>query len=316
MTTPQPLPPRIDNGNPIAVSVVIATYNMGQFIEQAIDSVLAQIDFEPEIIVVDDGSTDGTADLLRRYDHNERVKIILQENLGQPKAKNSGILAARGKFIAFCDADDYWQPNKLALQLPIMTDESVGVVYSSTLQLFPDGTMRTGPTVNMSRGRVLNELFQSNFIPFGTAVVRRECFETCGIFDESRQMGIDWELWLRIAQTWAFEYVDEPTYVYRIWPGQMSNNWRERYTSTLETMQRFLQDNPGLLSENVVAAAYADTHVNHARQHLEHTEYLAAIQLIAEAIKRKPFFVPAWKLLLKTAIRASRNRRRNGTNSS
>ncbi|MEI2420365.1 glycosyltransferase family A protein, partial [Arthrospira platensis SPKY2] len=114
---------------------VIATYNMGAHVAQAVQSVLDETDIDLEVVVVDDGSTDDTQAVLEAFRNDSRVRLIVQENRGQPKAKNAGLLATRGRFVAFCDTDDYWLPGKLGRQLPLMDDPSVGVVYSPVLRL-------------------------------------------------------------------------------------------------------------------------------------------------------------------------------------
>jgi glycosyltransferase involved in cell wall biosynthesis len=176
-------------GNP-EVSVIIATYNMGQHVGQAIASVLAQQGHELEVIVVDDGSTDTTPRALEEFADEPRVRVLTQQNQGQPKAKNAGLRAARGRYIAFCDADDYWLPNKLDRQIPLLEQNSaVGVVYSTIVRLEPDGSLRSRASRPMFKGSVLEEMFVRNIVPFGTALVRRECFDQVGGFDESIPYG-------------------------------------------------------------------------------------------------------------------------------
>ena len=96
------------------VSVVTASFNMGQYVCQAVDSVLSQVYPNLQVIVVNDGSTDDTKERLSRYHQDQRVEIIHQENQGQTVAKNRGLEAATGKYIGFCDADNVWLPNKLS----------------------------------------------------------------------------------------------------------------------------------------------------------------------------------------------------------
>ena len=152
------------------VSVVIATYNMGAYIHQAVASVLAQQDSDLEVVVVDDGSEDNTQEALRAFADEPRVRVLSQENQGQPKAKNAGIRAARGRYIAFCDADDYWLPQKLSLQLPLLkTNPRVGVVYSAISTLEADGELRSRKDRPFYRGDVLETMFLRNIIPFGPA---------------------------------------------------------------------------------------------------------------------------------------------------
>src|SRR5262249_37100539 len=222
------------------VSVVIATYNCAAYLGQAIDSVLAQTYRNVEVLVVDDGSTDDTAAVLARYMSDPRVHVHRQTNAGQTSAKNRGIAAARGEFVGFCDADDAWLPDKLAVQIPAFArSERIAVVYSRATTITPDGKpIQAGPRpVPYVSGRITADLFKSNVVPFGTAVVRRSCLIEMGAFDERYRMGIDWELWLRLSTRYEFLFVDEITYLYRIWPGQMSTNWRGRYDAAFEIMR-------------------------------------------------------------------------------
>ena len=210
------------------VSVVIATYNMARYLPEAVDSVLAQQKWDNlEVVIVDDGSEDDTEDRMVRYSNDPRVRYIRTENRGQPKAKNRGIAEARGEFIAFCDADDIWQPDKLARQMPEFRDKDVGVVYSEVAYINDQGfSLPKEPSTDRESGWVTSHLVIKNFIPFGTAVMRRACIDRHGGFDENLPMGIDWDLWLRFSVAWKFMYVPEVTYLYRIWPGQMSKNYR------------------------------------------------------------------------------------------
>jgi glycosyltransferase involved in cell wall biosynthesis/peptidoglycan/xylan/chitin deacetylase (PgdA/CDA1 family) len=289
------------------VSVIIATYNMGQHVGQAITSVLAQQGHELEVIVVDDGSTDTTPRALEEFADEPRVRVLTQQNQGQPKAKNAGLRAARGRYIAFCDADDYWLPNKLDRQIPLLEQNAaVGVVYSTIVRLEPDGCLRPQASRPLLRSNVLQEMFVRNIVPFGTALVRRECFDQVGGFDESIPMGIDWDLWLRIATRWEFDVVAEPTYVYRIWEGQMSHNWRGRYDCALRIMERFLVTHPGLVSKEVIATAYADTYTNLARAHFGHRGFGASLPYLKRALTHRPLFWPAWRFLLEASLRGIR----------
>lgn len=281
------------------VSVVIATYNMGQFVAQAVRSILDQQGTDLEVIVVDDGSTDDTQTVLKAFEDEPRVRVIRQANQGQSRAKNAGIQASLGHYIAFCDADDYWLPDKLALQLPLFErNPRVGVVCSSTLFMDPDGSLYPHPDLRLVRGDVLEDMFVRNIIPFGTAVVRRECIQEVGAFDESIPMGIDWDLWLRVAAHWEFDYTPEETYVYRIWEGQMSKNWRGRYECALTIMSNFLKQHPARLPRHVIATAYADTYTNLAREELRHIGMHACASTVRRALRHRISFWPAWRLLL------------------
>jgi len=283
------------------VSVVIATYNMGQYLPLAIDSVLAQTWSNLEVVVVDDGSKDDTSEKMTKYESDSRVRYFPTENQGQPKAKNRGLQEAQGGFIAFCDADDLWKPEKLEIQMPHFEDPDVGVVYSevSYIDQHGDPLDKEIPYQRHS-GMVTDKLVIKNFVPFGTAVFRRSCMEGHGKFDESLPMGIDWDLWLRYSMAWRFHYVPEATYIYRIWPGQMSKNYRGRYENAFLILEKFLEANPDSLPQAVKAKAWADMYVGRGMS-LANSEHLFVQPLkdVLTGLRYNWLFLPGWKALVK-----------------
>lgn len=288
------------------VSIVIATYNMGGYIESAIDSILKQSYQNFELIVVDDGSADDTEQRMSAYRDNAKIKYIKQENQGQPKAKNRGLKETTGTYVAFCDADDLWEPNKLELQVACFgKDPDIGVVYSDVSYIDGNGVPieKDKPYVRYS-GFVTEQLILKNFIPFGTALVKKKCFETHGCFDEALPMGIDWDLWLRFSLDYKFHYLNEETYIYRIWPGQMSSNYRGRYKNAFLIMNKFITNHPGAIKKKIINEAWADTYTNLALA-IKHAENLFKepfLNLI-KALKYDPFFIPAWKGLVKLFLK-------------
>ena len=295
------------------VSVVIATYNCAEYLAQAIDSVLAQTYPNLEVQVVDDGSSDHTKAVLSRYRADPRVHCHEQANAGQTSAKNRGIRESTGEFIAFCDADDIWLPHKLAVQIPVFAGrDRLAVVYSRVAAISPDGKRLTGPRIDhYVSGRITEALFKTNIVPFGTAVIRRACLQEMGSFDERYRMGIDWELWLRLSTHYEFHFVDEVTYLYRIWPGQMSRNWWGRYEAAFRIMQAFLAQNPGVVRASVVRDAWADCFVMRARvRAAQSQEYFPAMVDLLRALRFRPTSTQAWKsmaFVLSTAVGSRRS---------
>jgi len=290
------------------VSVVIATYNMAQYLGEAIQSVLNQTFGDLDVHVVDDGSTDETRDVVTTLSSDKRLKYYWQPNSGQTKAKNLGITSSCGEFVAFCDADDLWLPNKLEMQLPLFDAATVGVVYSRSQRILASGQHVQDEEGNprFFSGSVTPELFKRNFIPFGTAVVRRSCLQEFGNFDERYRMGIDWDLWLKISTRYDIRFLDRHTYLYRVWPGQMSTNWRGRYESAFRIMESFLTRYPSLLRREVINEAYADCYAERARlRALRDGEYLNGIGDALRAIYIKPLYLPAWKVLGRILITAA-----------
>ena len=286
------------------VSVVIATYNMGQYLPDAVKSILAQSWRNFEIIIVDDGSTDDTEERIRELSDDPRVRYIPTENRGQPKAKNRGLAEAKGDFIAFCDADDLWSPDKLTVQMPHFENEAVGVVYSEVSYIDQDGhpISKEIPYPRHS-GTVTEHLVIKNFVPFGTAVIRRACLDRNGMFDEALPMGIDWDLWLRYSVDWQFQYAPEVTYIYRIWPGQMSNNYRGRYDNAFRILNKFVESNPGVIPKKLKARAWADMYVSRG-MHIANAEnaFIEPCRDMFKALRCNLLCLEAWKSLIKICL--------------
>jgi glycosyltransferase involved in cell wall biosynthesis len=286
------------------VSVVIATYNMGQYLAQAVDSILQQTWANLEIVVVDDGSKDNTSDVMDRYKNEPKVIYVKNENQGQPKAKNCGIKRTTGEFIAFCDADDLWEPNKLELQIPLFSHPKIGIVYSEVSHIDENNERYLrAPNEKRYAGKVTDYLLIENFVPFGTAVIRRACVEKNGIFDEQFRMGIDWDLWLRYSLDWDFAYLPEKTYVYRVWSGQMSNNYRGRYEHAFRILNHFIKNYGAQLNARRVSTAIADIYVNQAIAIAQHEKkFIEPLNDIITGLKHDPFYFYGWKSLLKLLL--------------
>lgn len=249
------------------VSAVITTYNYGHFLAQAIESVLGQTYKNIELIIVNDGSTDNTDEVVRIYLSDSRVSYLKQANLGQSRAKNAGIEKARGDYVAFLDGDDQWLPEKLALQLPLFgKDPSIGVVYSRMRCINEDGSPRKANLLKPCSGWVTDKLIIDNFVPFSSSVVKRECFDKCAAMDEGLIASVDWDLWLRLSRGYKFDYVNRPLVCYRVGHrGQMSGNQELRIAQSDLIMNRFISSNPGAVSGKALKKARCYTYRNRAR---------------------------------------------------
>jgi len=290
------------------VSVVIATYNMAQYVSEAVQSVLQQTFTDLEVHVIDDGSSDGTEAVIAPLLSDKRMFYHRQNNFGQTKAKNNGLKHCRGDFVGFCDADDVWLPHKIERQLQVLrADDDIGAVYTRNRMMLQSGQpVQEKDDVGLYfSGWITEELFKRNFISFGTVLARRRCLEEFGGFNESYRMGIDWDLWLRMSTRYKIEFLDEVTYLYRVWPGQMSNNWRGRYDHAFRIMEDFLREHGAAVSRAVVKEAYADSFTQRGRLRATFSgEYLAGLGDMLHALRWKPDFMPAWKSILRIALLA------------
>jgi len=294
-----------DKANQNLVSVVMAAYNAEDYVGAAIGSVLKQSYADLELIVVNDGSTDRTAEKIEKYLVDSRVRLITQNNAGQTIAKNRGIEEAQGAYIGFCDADDLWHEEKLEKQLSkIKSDESLAVVYSDTFLIDEKGSsVASSEEVPIYEGNLLEKLLYSNFIPFGTVLVRSSCLSEIGGFNERYRMGIDWDLWLRISTRWKISGVPEKLYYYRQWQGQMSRNYDGRYLGALE-MKEFRQNHPGYAPKNIYVGATSDIYANYAYHVSLYEGYpLKLFVLIAKSIAWSPFRLATHKRVARALLK-------------
>jgi glycosyltransferase involved in cell wall biosynthesis len=208
------------------VTVIIPAYNAARFIRPTIDSVLDQTFQDFEFLVVDDGSTDETADVVRAY--GTRIRYLWKPNGGQSSSRNVGIREARGEFIAFLDHDDLWYPEKLARQVALMqASPSLGVVTTGSVLFDDQGDLETEiPVLPESSGpALLARLLLGNVIGSCSKVlVRAACFRELGAFDEELRMAEDWEMWYRIATRYDIVAIPEPLIRYRIHAGNFSSS--------------------------------------------------------------------------------------------
>ncbi len=208
-----------------AVSVVIPTYNRRGLLPRALNSVLSQIHPAREIIVVDDGSTDGTADMVRtKY---PQVKLIVQENRGVSAARNAGILCAGGEWLAFLDSDDEWLPKKLGRQLRLLDSHpEMKICHSGEIWLRQGRKISQKKKHRKPSGWIFQECLPLCAISPSSALIHGEIFKSAGLFDESLPACEDYDMWLRVSIRYEVFCVEEPlTIKHGGHPGQLSSQW-------------------------------------------------------------------------------------------
>jgi glycosyltransferase involved in cell wall biosynthesis len=209
-----------------SVSVIVPMYNTRDYVGATLDSVLAQTFPDFEVIVVDDGSTDGCTEIVAEYvARDPRITCIRQNNAGLAAARNVGIAAARGTAIAFLDSDDLWLPEKLARQLPLVTGNTV--VHADAYVFIdgePVGETRLSDVADSPDGaETFESLLEQNRIGVLTAVVPRDLLLAHGCFDSALRSCEDYDLWLRLAAAGiTFRALVEPLAAYRRRKGALS----------------------------------------------------------------------------------------------
>lgn len=216
------------------VSVVIPTYNREKVLGRAIHSVLNQTFEDIELIVVDDCSIDGTKELVDGFEDSRVVYIRHETNQGGAAARNTGISAARGEFIAFQDSDAEWMLDKLETQMKVIfTGEAEeNVVYTAFLWVKDNKASYIPEDERAQReGDILRQLLKRNFVDTATVVVRKRCFEKVGLFDESLPRYQDWDLFIRLAQHYDFKFVDAPLVISHFMPDSISTDNKAAITA-------------------------------------------------------------------------------------
>lgn len=194
------------------ISVIIPTYNRAWTLRAAMDSVLAQEYPSFELLVIDDGSTDETPELLREY--GSRIRIFRQPNRGVSAARNRGIAAARGSLIAFLDSDDRWLPGKLAAQAAFFAANPDALICQ-TEELWVRNGVRVNPRRRHQKrsGIIFEPSLALCLVSPSAVMVRRRLFDEFGLFDESLPACEDYDLWLRVSRKYPVHLIETPLIV-------------------------------------------------------------------------------------------------------
>jgi glycosyltransferase involved in cell wall biosynthesis len=290
------------------VSVVIPTYNRGELLCETIDSVLAQTYHDFEIIVVDDGSTDNTAQLLSRYQDDVRLVYRAHKNCGVAATRNHGIRLARGEFLAFLDSDDRWLPQKLERQVQFAdAHPEYGLIATEISSFNKRGVVEAqnkAATYRIKNGHVVEQLLFGNWIQTSTVLARRECVQAVGGFDEEvGQFGEDWLTWMRIASRSAIYFLPEPLVEYRIHEESLSSHLPEaQYQSLMKILAKLdalpqFQANPKLLRSARYRICLGRGYID-----LNNGAYDLAISKLCTACTMKRMPVNAMRLILQAMV--------------
>ncbi len=237
------------NPSPL-ISVIIPFFNASRYLKESIESVISQTFDDWELILIDDGSTDDSVQIVTRLSLTEpRIKILSQKNAGQAAARNNGIKSSKAKFIAFLDADDIWVKNKLEVQLKHLESEKVDVIYSLGILMFENDNNRTEPyhwvTGRLDGMAMFEELTKSNFMNPGTVLLRRSIFDKVGLFDEVDALRgtEDFDLWMRITRAGFVVFgMDDHLAYYRVRATGEHTITHKQYYGKLYCYNKYLKD--------------------------------------------------------------------------
>ena len=252
------------------VSVIIPVFNGERHIAASLASVLDQTYRDYEVIVVDDGSTDGTRALVVATEGP--IRCIHQPNQGPAAARNTGLAAAKGELVCFLDADDVWFAEKLAIQVEFMDrDSSVGLVFSDEAE-FDDGGVLCPSLVSTSRFHseiasrsvidgAFRKLLEENFIPTSTVMVRRECFQSTGLFDIGLKGPEDRDMWSRLAVQFPIAFIPRVLGRKRAVTSSVSRDVEMTLRSRIRLWTKARRLFPDLAPRRTVNALLAPTYV-------------------------------------------------------
>ena len=304
------------------VSVVIPVYNGERFVAEAVDSALAQDHLNKEILVIDDGSSDRSLDILAQY--GNAIRVISVRNGGPARARNLGMSEARGEYIAFLDADDVWARSKLAAQVAHMqASPATGACYTAWHVWPADAAgqwhrpagwrddLGAAQAVPGRSGWIYGELLLECCLLTTTVMVRTSVARAEGEFDVELPVGEDYDYWLRLSQRACIDRLDCVSALYRVVPGSASRK-PHAVNHELLVVQRAL-DRYGYSSlggkpivRSVVAARLDALRFQHAWAHLHDGDPAVAQHAFAACLRQQPWRLPLWRNWLRARLRAAR----------
>lgn len=296
------------------VSVIIPVYNGERYIAQAIESALAQTYRNFEIVVVNDGSTDNSYEKIKPY--LPSIKYIFQQNQGVAAARNTAIKNSSGEFIAFLDQDDLWLPEKLELQVDyLLGNPDVGLVHSNMSYINEEGKPiepHFGRWQTDVSGWCFKDLFIDNRIAILTALLRRECLDQLGLFNEKYASVDDYDLMLRISRKYPIGHIDRELALYRIHGKNTSRNWAPIDARRIEILEKIISSDANIVSElgkkvvkNRMLSLYWDVAEGYAGQQ----EYEMARKYWKKAIRLQPIKLESYLKLIWNSLALTQRKR-------
>jgi glycosyltransferase involved in cell wall biosynthesis len=271
------------------VSVIIPTYNQGNYLRQAIQSVLAQSYADFEVIVVDDGSTDNTSAVVGDLS-DPRLRYARQANGGLSSARNTGIRNATGSFLSYLDSDDLFLPEKLRLLVALLEENpNLGLVAGQAVLIDETG-QSLGEVFDKGLPEDSSQLLLGNPLHVGSVLLRREWQERAGFFDEGLRSYEDWDMWLRLARAGCpMASVSQPVSLYRFHAAQMTRIGDQMTQATFSVLEKIYRE-PALPEkwESMRDDAYSRAYLRAAAQAYTAKEFSRATAYMREAVRLSP----------------------------
>lgn len=280
------------------VSIIMPTYNRADFIEQAINSVLAQTYTKFELLIVDDGSTDNTRDLLQPLLADSRLRYFHQANQGQSIARNLALSEAKGEFVCFLDSDNYWPAEKLEKQVEFFRQQpEYDVIYGDVVIVDEHDQEVSRENMKRYSGHIAKHMIRDNCVSMNTAMARRRCFDELGGMSGKRKVADDYDLWLRFSARFRFLYVPEFLAYYRVMDDQISSDKTRRFDSNWQIINDFRREFPDAMSAREFDSGFAAFHSRKARYLVSQGSRSEALAEMAKALWLRPLRRASWRSL-------------------
>lgn len=281
------------------ISIIMPTYNRSDYICEAIESALGQTYDNIELIVIDDGSTDGTRKQLEKYSSDRRFKYMRQENQGQSIARNKGLKMAEGEFIAFLDSDNIWLPGKLERQVEIMNkNQSFDIFYGDGILIDEKGAEVSRENMSRYSGNITRHLIKDNCVSMNTTLTRKKCFDELGGMSEEVRAGDDYELWLRLSTKFKFYYTPEYFVRYRVMDDQISTDKYRRFNSNERVLQKFFERFPESVTKVEKKRAISYFYIRKVRHEISERRFIRAFINIINALKHDAWWLGPWRVIV------------------
>lgn len=288
------------------VTVVIPSYNAEDTIRRALDSAASQTPYVDEVLVIDDGSDDGTAEIARKY--GQSVSLVVEPHRGDPAIpRNIGIQRASNDLIAFLDADDVWLPGKVGAQIAaLVADSAAGLVCTNAFrQTQPeavDGLAAVLPEGMGTSGNVLPQLLADNFVITSSVLAFRAVLEEAGPFHPGLAAAEDYGVWLRAARVCSFVYLEQPWLIYRDCGFSYRREWSpaENARALLDNLDQLEERFPGTAGSHSTEfrRRRGELYGIIGRQSLANGDRRDAVGAFSAALRQRPTHLESWKRLL------------------
>lgn len=294
------------------VSVIMPVFNAQSYLDEAIQSVLDQTYENWELVIINDGSIDGTEDIIKKYISDSRIIYLKQENKGPSAARNLGIRMAGGEWVSFLDADDFWLNNKLEFQVKYLVKHPETVMLHSACSVLKDNKLCTPlkylPFLAWNlKGFLYDKLIEEDFVNMLTVILRKEIFSNVGYFDETLSGGADWDLWLRISRIYKIDFINKILAVYRYNISGISKNIAKYKDAVYCVIKKNILEKPHI-PEMVQKKSLSNFYTGIGNVHFFNRSYGKSKAYSLIGLRYCPFNYKPYRLYLSTFVMKTREK--------